>query len=177
MAGKNTAAFGIFPTRSAAENAVDQLTAAGFSNQDVSVLMSDKTGSQDFAAEKNTKAPEGTATGVGVGGVLGGATTMVGGIANAALHPIDTMAGVEAMAEHAPGPLGTVTRGTHDLIDVARDGRQDARRDEGEGMCQPRRQSGSSTKRPLPALRTPTGSPRGCARRLAPTTRRASTAA
>lgn len=54
------------------------------------------------------------------GGALGGASTMVGGICNAALHPIDTAAGVEAMAEHTPGPLGTVVRGTHDLIDVAR---------------------------------------------------------
>ena len=57
------------------------------------------------------------------GGMVGGATTMVGGIFNAALHPIDTVAGVEAMAEHTPGPLGTMTRGAHDLIDVAR-GRQ-----------------------------------------------------
>lgn len=59
------------------------------------------------------------------GGVLGGASTMVGGICNAALHPIDTASGVEAMAEHTPGPLGTMTRGAHDLIDVAR-GRQTA---------------------------------------------------
>lgn len=59
------------------------------------------------------------------GGVLGGASTMVGGILNAALHPINTAAGVEAMVEHTPGPLGTMTRGAHDLIDVAH-GRQTA---------------------------------------------------
>lgn len=80
MAGKNTAAFAIFPSRSAAETAVDNLTAAGFSNQDVSVLMSDKGGSQDFAAEKNTKAPEGTATGVGIGGTVGGTLGLLAGI-------------------------------------------------------------------------------------------------
>lgn len=80
MAGKNTAAFGIFPTRTSAEAAVDRLTAAGFSNQDVSVLMSDKTGSKDFAAEKNTKAPEGTATGAGVGGTIGGTLGLLAGI-------------------------------------------------------------------------------------------------
>jgi hypothetical protein len=80
MAGKNTAVFGIFPTRGAAEIAVDRLTAAGFSNQDVSVLMADRTGSKDFAAEKNTKAPEGTATGVGVGGVVGGTLGLLAGI-------------------------------------------------------------------------------------------------
>lgn len=80
MAGKNTAAFGIFSTRSAAETAVDRLTAAGFSHQDVSVLMADQTGSKDFAAEKNTKAPEGTATGVTVGGVTGGTLGLLAGL-------------------------------------------------------------------------------------------------
>ena len=80
MAGKNTAAFAIFQSRSAAEAAVDQLTAAGFSNQDVSVLMSDKEGSKDFATEKNTKAPEGTATGVGIGGTVGGTLGLLAGI-------------------------------------------------------------------------------------------------
>jgi hypothetical protein len=57
------------------------------------------------------------------GGVLGGATTLLGGIANAALHPIDTVAGVEAMVEHTPTPLGMMARGAHGLLDVAR-GRQ-----------------------------------------------------
>lgn len=80
MAGKNTAAFGIFPTRPAAETAVDRLTSAGFSNQDVSVLMSDRNSSKDFATEKNTKAPEGTATGVGVGGTVGGTLGLLAGI-------------------------------------------------------------------------------------------------
>ena len=72
MASKNIAAFGIFPTRESAEVCVDRLTASGFSDQDVSVLMSDIDSSRDFATEKNTKAPEGTAAGVGIGGIVGG---------------------------------------------------------------------------------------------------------
>jgi hypothetical protein len=80
MAGKNTAAFAIFTSRSAAEAAVDQLIAAGFSNQDVSALMPDNEASQDFATEKNTKAPEGTATGVGIGGTVGGTLGLLAGI-------------------------------------------------------------------------------------------------
>jgi hypothetical protein len=80
MAGKNTAAFGIYPTNAAAELAVDELVAAGFSNQDVSVLMSDRQGAKDFAAEKNTKAPEGATTGVGVGGAVGGTLGLLAGI-------------------------------------------------------------------------------------------------
>jgi hypothetical protein len=80
MAGKNTAAFGIYPSRAAAEVAVDRLISAGFSNADVSVLMADNHGSKDFAAEKNTKAPEGAATGVGLGGTVGGTLGLLAGI-------------------------------------------------------------------------------------------------
>jgi hypothetical protein len=80
MGGKNTAAFGIYSNEATAAAAVDQLIAGGFSNDDVSVLMSDVRGSRDFAAEKNTKAPEGTATGVGIGGVVGGTLGLLAGI-------------------------------------------------------------------------------------------------
>jgi hypothetical protein len=80
MAGKNTAAFAIFPSRAAAEAAVNELTVAGFSSQDISVLMADKSGTKDFATEKNTKAPEGTATGAGVGGGIGGTLGLLAGI-------------------------------------------------------------------------------------------------
>src|ERR1700676_1803677 len=80
MAGKNTAAFGIYKTRTQAENAVDRMLAAGFSNNDISVLLPDTTSSKEFAHEKNTKAPEGTATGVATGGVVGGTLGLLAGI-------------------------------------------------------------------------------------------------
>jgi hypothetical protein len=80
MAGKNTTVFGIYPNSAAAERAVDQLVTAGFSNQDVSVLMADRQNAKEFAAEKNTKAPEGATTGAGVGGVLGGTLGLLAGI-------------------------------------------------------------------------------------------------
>src|SRR5271163_1881387 len=88
MAGKNTAAFGIYTNEATANTAVNQLLAAGFSNDDVSVLMSDVKGTKDFAAEKNTKAPEGTAAGVGVGGVIGGALGLLAGIGALAIPGI-----------------------------------------------------------------------------------------
>jgi len=66
------AVFCIAQTESQAANIVDQLKAAGFSNNDISVLFPDKRGTKDFAHEQNTKAPEGAATGAGTGGVVGG---------------------------------------------------------------------------------------------------------
>ena len=80
MAGKNTVVYGIFSTREMAESAVDQFLAAGFRNEDISVLLQDNTGTKDFAHEKATKAPEGTAAGVVTGGVIGGTLGLLAGI-------------------------------------------------------------------------------------------------
>jgi hypothetical protein len=77
---KNTAAYGIFRNRSQAENAVDRLVAAGFRTEDISVLLPENVGTKDFAHEKNTKAPEGTTTGVVAGGVVGGTLGLLAGI-------------------------------------------------------------------------------------------------
>lgn len=79
MAGKNTATFGIYASAAQAEQAADRLIASGFSNQDISVLMADREGSRQFAHEKNTKAPEGTATGVTAGGIVGGTLGLLAG--------------------------------------------------------------------------------------------------
>ena len=80
MAGKNTAVYGIYPNRTAAETAVDRLLEAGFRNEDISVLLQDNTGTKDFAHEKDTKAPEGTTTGVITGGAIGGTLGLLAGI-------------------------------------------------------------------------------------------------
>src|SRR5437016_14396243 len=80
MAGKNTAVFGIYRDRQQTERAVDALRAAGFRNSDVSVLLPDNVGTKDFAHEKNTKLPEGAATGGASGAALGGALGWLAGI-------------------------------------------------------------------------------------------------
>ena len=80
MAGKNTAVYGIYPSRTMAEDAVDRLLASGFRNEDISVLLQDNAGTKDFAHKKDTKAPEGTTTGVVTGGVIGGTLGLLAGI-------------------------------------------------------------------------------------------------
>src|SRR5690349_8308248 len=76
----NKAVFCIARSEDQASRIVDQLKTSGFSNNDISVLFPDKSGTRDFAHEKNTKAPEGAATGAGTGGVLGGALGWLVGI-------------------------------------------------------------------------------------------------
>src|SRR5450755_4117216 len=80
MAGKNTAAFGIYRNRAELERGVDELKAADFRNADISVLFPDNSGSKEFAHEKNTKAPEGATTGVATGALLGGGLGWLVGI-------------------------------------------------------------------------------------------------
>jgi Heat induced stress protein YflT domain len=88
MAGKNTAAFGIFRSRAAAEQSVDALLAAGFRNDDVSVLAPDQAVTRELATEKNTKAPEGAATGAATGGAIGGTLGLLAGIGALAIPGI-----------------------------------------------------------------------------------------
>jgi hypothetical protein len=72
--------FCIATSRSQAEQIVERLKIANFSNNDISVLFPDKETSRDFAHEKHTKAPEGIATGASTGGVVGGALGWLVGI-------------------------------------------------------------------------------------------------
>src|SRR5215813_3054908 len=71
MAGKNTAAFGIYPKRVALEEGLVALRDANFRHEDISILYSDNEGTKDFGHEKATKAPEGASAGAVIGGVLG----------------------------------------------------------------------------------------------------------
>jgi hypothetical protein len=80
MAGKNTAAFGIYRDRAGLEYAVDALRREGFRNTDISVLFPDNVGTKDFAHEKNTKAPEGATAGATSGAVIGGGLGWLAGI-------------------------------------------------------------------------------------------------
>jgi hypothetical protein len=63
-----------------AERIVTSLRGAGFSTNDISVLLPDTSGTKDFAHEHHTKAPEGAIAGVGAGGIFGGALGLLAGI-------------------------------------------------------------------------------------------------
>ena len=110
MAGKNTSVFGIYPSRAAAEEAIEHLRAAGFRGTDVSVLFPENEGTKDFAHEKNTKAPEGATTGVVSGGIAGGVLgwlTGIGALTIPGLGPL-VAAGPILAALAGAGALGTV---------------------------------------------------------------------
>ena len=80
MTGKKTAVFGIYQNVNQAEHTVDSLMVAGFTSDAISVLLPDSKSTKDFAHEKSTKAPDGTATGVTAGGAIGGTLGLLAGI-------------------------------------------------------------------------------------------------
>ena len=92
MAGSNTAVFGIYASRAAAEHGADALISAGFRQADISVLMADVQSTREFAHERNTKAPEGATTGAVAGGAIGGT--------------LGWLAGIGALAIPGVGPRG-----------------------------------------------------------------------
>jgi hypothetical protein len=79
------AVVGLIDNKFQAERVVEELRAAGFSNNDISVLFPDTSGTRDFANEQNTRAPEGAAAGAGTGGVIGGILGWLAGIGSLAL--------------------------------------------------------------------------------------------
>lgn len=91
MTGKKTAVFGIYRTIGQAEQSVNRFIAAGFAQDDISVLLPDNDSTREFAHQKDTKAPEGATTGVTAGGAIGGA--------------IGLLAGIGALAIPGVGPL------------------------------------------------------------------------
>ena len=94
------------------ERIANQLKAAGFSGNDISVLFPDKTGTRDFAHEQHTKAPEAAATGAGAGGLLGGGLGWLVGIGALAIPGVGPfIAAGPIMAALAGAAVGAAAGG------------------------------------------------------------------
>src|SRR5258708_26940538 len=79
------AVFCIAKSEEQAVQIVNHLKAAGFSNNDVSVLLPDRAGTRDFAHEQHTKVPEGAAAGAVAGGLAAGALGWLVGMGSLAI--------------------------------------------------------------------------------------------
>jgi hypothetical protein len=80
MTKANHVVIGVFKNREKLNQAVDSLKTSGFQNSDISILMSDLSGTREFAQEKGTKAPQGATAGGTAGAALGGALGWLTGI-------------------------------------------------------------------------------------------------
>jgi hypothetical protein len=113
----NKSVFCLARDEAQAVRIVDDLRVAGFSNNDISVLLPDKGSTREFAHEKGTKAPEGAITGAGTGGVLGGVLGWLTGIGALAIPglgpfiaagPIMAALSGAAIGATAGGIIGTL---------------------------------------------------------------------
>ncbi|MGA8154027.1 MAG: DUF3341 domain-containing protein [Terriglobales bacterium] len=113
---KNRAEFGIYRTQGEVEYAVDLLRAEGFRNTYISVLFPQNQGTKDFAVEKNTKAPEGTATGATTGAVVGGTLGWLAGTGTLAIPGVGPLIAAGPIVAALTGvgvgsAIGGITRG------------------------------------------------------------------
>src|ERR1700692_2801418 len=106
------AVFGMARSENQAINIANQLVAAGFAENDISVLFPDNAGSRDFAHEQHTKAPEGAATGAGTGGLVGGGLGWLVGIGALAIPGVGPfIAAGPIMAALSGAAVGAATGG------------------------------------------------------------------
>lgn len=110
--------FGIFKTKIEVEKSVDLLREAGFRSQDISVLMPKMGDTQSFAHKKETKAPEGAATGAATGVVVGSGLGWLVGIGALAIPGVGPLiaAGPIVAAIAGAGVVGAVGGLTGGLI-------------------------------------------------------------
>src|SRR6266404_4650432 len=106
------AVFGIAKTEDQAIRIINRLKEAGFSNNDVSVLLPDRAGTRDFAHEQHTKAPEGAAAGAVAGGLAAGALGWLVGIGSLAIPGVGPfIAAGPIMAALAGAAVGAAAGG------------------------------------------------------------------
>lgn len=107
MATYDTFETGMYYDRPSAEQTVQRLQDLGYSRDEISVMMNDKTREREFADATGTKAAEGAVTGAAVGGALGG--LIAGLTATGSVIAIGATGG--AAAPLVVGPLAAALAG------------------------------------------------------------------
>ena len=106
------AVYGLLRDQAQADSVVESLRSAGFTGGDISVLFPDKRGTQEFAQEKNTKAPEGATTGGVAGMGIGAALGWLAGIGSLAIPGVGPfIAAGPIMAALSGAAVGGATGG------------------------------------------------------------------
>ena len=83
----------LFPNRTSAEQAYQELSSRGYSHDDVNLVMSDETrkryfsGDDSVQTELHTKATEGAGIGAGIGGTLGAIAAAIAAVGTSIALP------------------------------------------------------------------------------------------
>ena len=98
MMNRREVAVGLFHDAEQARDAINALKDAGFSGNDISLLMPDRGEAREMAQETGTKAGEGAATGLVAGGVLGGLAGWLVGVGALAIPAVGPFIAAGAFA-------------------------------------------------------------------------------
>ncbi len=101
----------VFQKQAEANQAVDQLMANGFSVDDISLLMSDKTQEREFAVVSSNKTAEGLATGGSLGGAVGALAGALVAVSAVAIPGIGLMASGPIVAALTGAGAGAIAGG------------------------------------------------------------------
>jgi hypothetical protein len=102
---------GVFNSRASAERAAEELMKAGFSAEDISILMSEGTQGREFVIKQGTKAPEGAAAGATIGGVLGAIAAGLAALGTLAIPGLNVVAAGPIVAALTGLGAGAATGG------------------------------------------------------------------
>lgn len=104
--------FAIATTQGQVERIVRSLQSQGFADSEISILYPDTAGTHDMGHVKQTKAPEGTATGAATGGVAGGIVGLLAGLGALAIPGVGPfIAAGPIMAALSGAAIGATTGG------------------------------------------------------------------
>jgi hypothetical protein len=100
-----------FNTRPDAESALAELENAGFSRDNISLLMNEQSRGKYFGIDDASKAPEGIATGGVVGGIIGAVAAGLVAIGSVAVPGAGLLAAGPVVAAFTGGGAGALTGG------------------------------------------------------------------
>jgi hypothetical protein len=84
---KNTVVTGLFKNQAVAETAVERLMGRGYSPNDISVLLPDRTRTKEVGLESKNQAAKGAGIGGAVGGTLGAALAGIAAVGTSLVVP------------------------------------------------------------------------------------------
>lgn len=100
-----------FKTYSAAQHALLTLEANGFRDQNISVLVADKTNGKSFSIEEASKVPEGAAVGGIAGGILGAIAAGLTAVGSVVVPGVGLLVAGPVVAALAGGAAGSAAGG------------------------------------------------------------------
>lgn len=102
---------GLFDTENAAENAVSQLKSFGYGQNEISIIMKDRTAAREFAEETGSKTVNAAGSGALIGGTLGAILAGILGVGSVVIPGVGLVAAGSVAALLAGAGAGGIAGG------------------------------------------------------------------